>query len=164
MNKNPFRSGPATLSRPKATQLPPETTARKGMCEGGIFAVPPSHLIRADALKSAKRYALPRHQKRTPPAQNAQACPHARGGMCEGRTICGSSLRVISGQWLPLYGIVCVPPAPAKKTPLGRFCQRQKVSSGDFPPRPKSAIIYTYLCRTAPERPGVPSHYSAPAR
>ena len=43
--------------------------------------------------------------------------PYARRGMCEGRTICGSSLRVISGQWLPLYGIVCVPPAPAKQTP-----------------------------------------------
>ena len=37
--------------------------------------------------------------------------------MCEGRTICGSSLRVISGQRLPLYGIVCVPRRQQKRRP-----------------------------------------------
>jgi hypothetical protein len=54
VNKNPFRSGPANLSRPKETQLPPETTARKGMCEGGTFAVPPSRLIRAQTAPLQK--------------------------------------------------------------------------------------------------------------
>ena len=41
---------------PQRTSLPP---ARRGKCEGGTIAVPPSRFIRAGAFKSAKRYALP---------------------------------------------------------------------------------------------------------
>ena len=37
---------------------------------------------------------VPAPAKKNAPGPNAQACPHARGGMCEGRTIGGSSLRV----------------------------------------------------------------------
>ncbi len=62
------------------------------------------------AAGSAARPAL----RTTPP-------PHARGGMCEGRTIGGSSLCVLSGQGLPLCTRYALPPAPAKKTPFGVF-------------------------------------------
>ena len=79
-----------------------------------------SRSIRAGAGPLLKSNRSPCASKKDAPA-HMPTFPYARGGMCEGRTICGSSLRVISGQWLPLYGIVCVPPAPAKKTPFGVF-------------------------------------------
>ena len=75
-----------------------------------------SRSIRAGAAPLWKGKRSPGASKKDAPA-HMPTFPYARGGMCEGWTICGSSLRVISGQWLPLYGIVCVPPAPAKKTP-----------------------------------------------
>ena len=60
---------------------------------------------------------MSRHQKRTPPAQNAQARPHARGGMCEGRTIGGSSLRVQSGHRPRFCRGYALPSAPKKNAP-----------------------------------------------
>ena len=76
--------------------------------------------IRAGAAPLRNSMRSPGASKKDAPA-HIPTFPYARRGMCEGRTICGSSLRVQSGQRLPLYGIVCVPPAPAKKTPFGVF-------------------------------------------
>ena len=80
-----------------------------------------SRLIRAGALKSVKRYALPPAPKKNAPGQNAQARPHARGGMCEGRTIGGSSLRVQSGHRPRFCRGYALPPAPKKNAPMGAF-------------------------------------------
>ena len=109
---------PAKKTPPPICQ--PSPTQGEGCVKGGHLRVLPSRSIRAAAAPLRKGKRSPDASKKDAPA-HMPTFPYARGGMCEGRTICGSSLRVISGQRLPLYGIVCVPPAPAKKTPFGVF-------------------------------------------
>ena len=85
-------AGPA--ARPAPTHNPSAPTQGEGCVKGGPSAGPPFAFNRGRGFQICAGYVLPLGTKKERPRPNAPTRSHARGGMCEGRTIGGSSLRV----------------------------------------------------------------------
>ena len=110
-------AGPAARPRPPHN---PSALARRGKCEGGTIAVPPSRSIGAGAFKSAKRHVLPPAPKKNAPGLNAPTRPTGgKDSVKENRQGCLS--RLIRAGAFKSAKRYALPPAPAKKTPKGVF-------------------------------------------
>ena len=110
---------PAQKSQKRTSLPPPNANPRCPLQGAGIRAAgrPPYRRASEPPVRFGGSAAGPAARPRPPHHPSA----HARRGMCEGRTIGGSSLRVQSGQGLTLCTRYALPPAPAKKTPFGVF-------------------------------------------
>ena len=106
---------PAQKSQKRTSLPPPKVNPRCPLQGAGIRAAgrPPYRRASEPEVRFGGFAAGPAARPRSPHNPSA----HARGGMCEGRTIGGSSLRVPSGQGLPICRGYALPPAPKKNAP-----------------------------------------------
>ena len=106
---------PAPKSQKRTSLPPPNANPRCSPARGWHTG------RRPPAVPAGKRTSgsLRRLRRRAcgPPRPSAQPRPHARGGMCEGRTIGGSSLRIQSGQRLSNLRKGMRSPRHQKRTP-----------------------------------------------
>ena len=106
---------PAQKSQKRTSLPPPKVNPRCPLQGAGIRAAgrPPYRRASEPEVRFGGSAAGP--AARPAPTHNPSA--HARGGMCEGRTIGGSSLRVQSGQRLSNLCRVCAPLGTKKERP-----------------------------------------------
>ena len=106
---------PAQKSQKRTSLPPPKVNPHCSLQGAGIRAAgrPPYRRASEPPVRFGGSAAGPAARPRPPHNPSA----HARGGMCEGRTIGGSSLCVLSGQGLPLCTRYALPSAPKKNAP-----------------------------------------------
>ena len=106
---------PAQKSQKRTSLPPPKVNPRCPLQGAGIRAAgrPPYRRASEPEVRFGGSAAGPAARPRPPHNPSA----HARGGMCEGRTIGGSSLCVLSGQGLPICRGYVLPSAPKKNAP-----------------------------------------------
>ena len=106
---------PAQKSQKRTSLPPPKVNPRCPLQGAGIRAAgrPPYRRASEPEVRFGGFAAGPAARPRPPHNSSVPS----RRGMCEGRTIGGSSLRVQSGQGLPICRGYVLPPAPKKNAP-----------------------------------------------